>query len=204
MARWQAKGPVVEDEAALDDYMHHVAGLVGYLLTDLFSIHFAGIAKRRHLLMPLSREFGLALQCVNILRGLRKDFERGWIFVPRSFCAAHDLVCADLFRRSAQGAAMGVISDLIAKAERHLMDGLAYVRLLPRRLHSVRLACMWPLLFAARTISAMRGNSDVVTGEVKISRSAVKRIVGTTTAFGWSNAWLDRYTRRLLAASNAE
>ncbi|MFW5788710.1 MAG: squalene/phytoene synthase family protein, partial [Spirochaetota bacterium] len=28
MARWQAKGPVVEDEADLDDYMHHVAGLV--------------------------------------------------------------------------------------------------------------------------------------------------------------------------------
>lgn len=204
MARWQARGPRVEDEADLDDYMHHVAGVVGYLVTDLFSIHFEGVAGRRHLLMPLAREFGLALQCVNILRGLRKDYERGWIFVPRSFCAAYDLLAADLFRRSEQSRAMRVVADLVAKAERHLKAGLAYVRLLPRRLHSVRLACMWPLLFAARTIAATRDNPEILTGEVKISRRTVKRIVSTTTLLGWSNAWLSGYTHHLLSARGTE
>lgn len=204
MARWQAKGPEVENEAELDDYMHHVAGLVGYLMTDLFSIHFESVAGRRHLLMPLAREFGLALQCVNILRGLRKDYERGWIFVPRSFCAAYDLLTTDLFRRSEQCRAMRVVADLVAKAERHLRAGLSYVRLLPRRLHSVRLACMWPLLFAARTIAATRDNPEVLTGEVKISRTTVKRIVGTSTLLGWSNAWLSGYTNHLLTARSNE
>jgi len=204
MARWQAKGPVVEDEADLDDYMHHVAGLVGYLVTDLFSLHFESVAGRRHLLMPLAREFGLALQCVNILRGLRKDYERGWIFVPRSFCATHDLLCTDLFRRSERCRSMRVVADLVEKAERHLKAGLAYVRLLPRRLHRVRLACMWPLLFAARTLAVTRDNPQVLTGEVKISRRTVKRIVGTTTLLGWSNAWLSGYTRHLLAAQDPQ
>lgn len=204
MARWQARGPVVEDEADMDDYMHHVAGLVGYLVTDLFSIHFASVAGRRDLLMPLAREFGLALQCVNILRGLRKDYDRGWIFVPRSFCAAYGLLTTDLFRRSEQCRAMRVVADLVAKAERHLKAGLAYVRLLPRRLHSVRLACMWPLLFAARTIAATRDNPGVLTGEVKITRRTVKRIVGTSTLLGWSNAWLSGYTNHLLTARSNE
>src|SRR5690348_10356842 len=33
MARWVERGPQVNDEADLDDYMFEVAGRVGYLLT---------------------------------------------------------------------------------------------------------------------------------------------------------------------------
>lgn len=80
MARWQAHGPTVEDEAALDDYMHEVAGRVGYLVTDLFALYSPAVAAQRESLMPLSRECGLALQTVNIIRGIRKDYERGWVF----------------------------------------------------------------------------------------------------------------------------
>jgi farnesyl-diphosphate farnesyltransferase len=37
MARWQEQGPIVQTEAELDDYMHQVAGIVGYLITDVFA-----------------------------------------------------------------------------------------------------------------------------------------------------------------------
>src|SRR5512134_731705 len=37
MARWVARGPRVGNEADMDDYMHEVAGRVGYLLTHLFA-----------------------------------------------------------------------------------------------------------------------------------------------------------------------
>lgn len=198
MARWQERGPTVETEADLDDYMHHVAGVVGYLVTDLLAIEYASVDGRRAALMPLAREFGLALQCVNIIRGLRKDHERGWIYVPRALCAAYGLLKTDLFHRSEQTRAMRVVGELIRKAERHLRAGLAYVRMLPRRLHRVRLACAWPLLFAARTLAVSRDNPRVLHGEVKISRATVKRIVKNTTLFGWSNAWLSGYTDRLL------
>ena len=200
MARWQAKGPRVENEQELDDYMHQVAGLVGYLVTDLFAIHYPAV-RRRHLeLMPLAREFGLALQTVNVLRGLRKDYERGWVFVPQTFVAAHGLIASDLFRASEQRRAMAVVGDLIGKAERHIQFGLAYVRLIPRRLHQLRLACIWPLLFAAKTIAISRENPAVLNGEVKISRATVKQIVRDTTVCGWSNAWIQRYANRLLTA----
>ena len=35
--------------------------------------------------MQIGREFGLALQTVNVIRGLHADWRRGWVYVPRSF-----------------------------------------------------------------------------------------------------------------------
>ena len=55
MARWVARGPVVEDEADMDDYMHEVAGRVGYLLTHLFAWYSYYIRLHRDALMPLAR-----------------------------------------------------------------------------------------------------------------------------------------------------
>ena len=77
MARWVERGPQVMDEADMDDYMFEVAGRVGYLLTHLFAWYSIAIRNKKDKLLPLSREFGLALQTVNVIRDLRKDYERG-------------------------------------------------------------------------------------------------------------------------------
>lgn len=200
MAARQLKGPQVADESELDSYMHDVAGVVGYLVTDLFALHFRAVAERQHLLMPLAREFGLALQAVNILRGLRKDYERGWVFVPQTLCASYGLHFTDLFRHAHEATAMRVVHDLATKAEGHLRSGLRYVQLIPRHLHRVRLACLWPLLFAAATLGVTRNNPAVLHGEAKISRALIARIVRQTTLLGWSNAWISGMTERLLTA----
>ena len=57
------------------------------LNTELFAWYSRSIRRRMSRLIPLARECGLALQTVNVVRGLRDDYERGWIFVPESFCA---------------------------------------------------------------------------------------------------------------------
>lgn len=57
---------------------------------------------------------------------------------------------------------------------------------------------MWPLMFAARTLSVSRGNPEVLCGEAKIGRRAVMRIVRHTIAMGWSDRWVRRYYHRLL------
>src|SRR5690606_20982894 len=62
MARWVRRGPDFPDEAALDDYMHEVAGRVGWLLTVLFAETVPEVAARRDRMRDLGREFGLALQ----------------------------------------------------------------------------------------------------------------------------------------------
>jgi farnesyl-diphosphate farnesyltransferase len=193
MARWQEHGPYVADEAEMDDYMHEVAGRVGYLITDLFAWHSPRIRERRAELMPLAREYGLALQTVNVIRGLRKDYERGWVFVPVTFYERAGLTRDGLFDPANLDASMEVVRMLADKAAGHLQHGVGYVQAFPRRQHYIRLACMWPLLFAARTLAISVENVDVLHDEAKMGRDQVRRIVRDTTLFGWSNHWLNRY-----------
>lgn len=197
MARWQDHGPYVEDEAALDDYMHQVAGRVGYLLTDVFSWYSPFIRERRSTLMPLSRECGLALQTVNIIRGMRKDYERGWVFVPQSYYEPLGLTRDSLFDPRNTDRSLQVVERLAQKAERHLWGGLSYVMTLPRRFHRIRLACMWPVYFAVGTLAVSRNNADVLLNEAKLSRDKVFQILAHTRLFGWSNHWLRFYYRHL-------
>ncbi len=198
MARWQEHGPFVRDEAEMDDYMHEVAGRVGWLLTDLFSQDCPAMARSRGRLMELGREFGLALQTVNIIRGMQRDFQRGWIFVPESFCRHAGLDSVQLFDPSHEAAALQVVGMLAAKARRHLDNGMAYIRLLPRGERSLRLFCIWPLLFAARTLAVSCGNPAVLRSEAKMTRPEVARIVAMSKLLWWSNGLLEGYYKILL------
>ena len=197
MARWQEHGPEVHNEEDMDDYMHQVAGRVGYLLTDLFAWYSPVIMERKAKLLPLARHFGLALQTVNIMRGLRKDYDRGWVYVPRTFYEPLGLTRDSLFAPENTAQIIQVIDRLANKAETHLQFGLNYIMNFPKRLHGIRLACMWPLLFAVRTLAVSRNNINVVLTEAKITRAEVKKIMRETTLFGWSNDWLINYYRRL-------
>ena len=200
MARWAARGPDFADEADLDDYMHEVAGRVGYLLTDLFADASPRVRNRRGSLMELGREFGLALQTVNVIRGLSSDRDRGWIFVPRSFLP-EGLEPAELFQPEHREAALAALAALVSKAERHFESAQAYVTALPRSHIRIRLFCLLPLFFGLRTLALSRGNPAVLTDEVKITRHDVKSITRHSSAFGMSNQWIRWYSGRLLESA---
>ena len=197
MARWQAHGPFVEDETAMDDYMHQVAGLVGYLLTEIFAWYSPRVKKRIDQLMPLAREYGLALQTVNIIRGIRKDYERGWVYVPQSLYEHYGLTREGLFAPENVDKAMLVINNLAEKASSHLMKGISYIMAFPRHQHRIRLACMWPLFFAIKTLAVSKNNVNVIVSEAKLTREQVMKIIRDTSWFGWSNHWLNRYYEQL-------
>jgi len=197
MARWVKRGPQVNDEADLDDYMFEVAGRVGYLLTHLFAWYSFTIRNRKDTLLPLAREFGLALQTVNVIRGLRKDYERGWVFVPKKFLAQANLTSYELFQPEYRTEAIQVLDMLADKAERHLRAALTCVKTLPPWQHRIRLACIFPLMFAIRTLAISRRNAQVFENEAKISRDEIKQIVTDSTLWGWSNFWLDSYYQKL-------
>jgi farnesyl-diphosphate farnesyltransferase len=200
MARWVGRGPVFLDETDLDDYMHEVAGRVGYLSTEIFAWYYPSIRPHLDRLMPMAHETGLGLQTVNIIRGMRKDYERGWVYIPNSFCALCNIKPENLFDPAYQTQALQVVDLLAKKAQRHLETAVEYIRCLPPWLHHLRLACIWPLLFAARTLSVSRRNIAVLLGEVKITRDDVKQIIFDTTLLGWSNIWVANYYHKLQQA----
>lgn len=197
MARWTRSGPNVNDEADLDDYMFEVAGRVGYLVTQLFAWYSLTIRRRLNEILPLAREFGLGLQTVNVIRGLREDFNRGWVYVPRKFMALIGISSEELFDPAHRQEALKVLDLLTDKAERHLRNALTYVKALPWWEHGIRLGCIFPLMFAIRTLAVSRRNAQVFESEAKITREDVKQIVFDSTMWGWSNLWLDQYYEKL-------
>lgn len=199
MAYWVERGPQITDEQDMDNYMHEVAGRVGYLVTKLFAIYSRSVKSRIDQLLPLARECGLALQTVNVIRGLKKDYERGWIYVPESYCSAVEISREDLFDPRYERQALQVVDMLVTKADGHLKSAREYYRVLPPWKHAIRLSCLYPLLFAIRTLAISRKNHQVLLGEAKMSREEVKKIVRDSTIWGWSNAWVDSYITRLEA-----
>ena len=197
MARWTQIGPNVADEKEMDDYMFEVAGRVGYLVTQLFAWYSFSIRRKEQEIMPLAREFGLGLQTVNVIRGLREDFERGWVYVPKIFLSEMGLTKEQLFDVANRERALQVLDMLTNKAERHLREALKYVKSLPWWQHGIRLGCIFPLMFAIRTLAVCRCNAQVFESEAKITRDDVKRIVLDATLWGWSNVWLEKYYQEL-------
>src|SRR5262245_51410979 len=123
MARWALRGPDLAEEEDLDDYMHEVAGRVGWLLTEPLALDAPAVAGARDEMMALGREFGLGLQTVNVIRGLHSDRERGWVYVPRSFSGSGR--AESTFDDPA--AQVRVLALLVAKAERHLDSAQRYI-----------------------------------------------------------------------------
>lgn len=199
MARWVKRGPDIANEDDLDDYMHEVAGRVGWLLTDLFALDVPGVSQASQGMRELGREFGLGLQTVNVIRGLHVDWRRGWVYVPRTFLGEADLDPSTMFDDDDEATAgkAQALHRLVAKAERHLAAAGRYIERLPRRKHGIRLFCQLPYFFALRTLALSRGNTRVFRGEVKINRKEVARITGTTRLLGWSNRWFRWYAARL-------
>ncbi|MCC7119166.1 MAG: squalene/phytoene synthase family protein [Anaerolineales bacterium] len=199
MARWTKIGPNLNDEADLDDYMFEVAGRVGYLMTQLFAWYSLFIRRKQNEIMPLAREFGLGLQTVNVIRGMREDFNRGWVYVPKKFLSATGISSEQMFQPEHRQEALKVLDLMTDKAERHLREALKYVKSLPWWLHGIRLGCIYPLMFAIRTLAVSRRNAEVFESEAKITRDEVKKIVFDSTMWGWSNLWLDKYSNELRA-----
>jgi farnesyl-diphosphate farnesyltransferase len=200
MARWVRRGPVFETETDLDDYMHEVAGRVGYLITGLFSLASPRVRSMEREMMSLGREFGLALQTVNVVRGIPSDVERGWFFIPREFLPDTIRSGESFLAEENRELAVSVVDRLLDKAATHFEAAEEYIRLLPRVRGRLRFFCLLPYFFGVRTLALSQGNPDVLLSEVKLSRTEVRSIAKRSAILGWSNAWISRYARSMTEA----
>jgi farnesyl-diphosphate farnesyltransferase len=206
-ARENASGLIatVED---LDSYCYYVAGTVGNMLCDLFTLQSPLIGKRRaKALKSLSVSFGLGLQLTNILKDVQEDRERNVSFIPQTLLAEEGLSQADFLAPQGREGAARILDRLIEKARRHLEDALEYTCLLPRLEPRLRLFCLWPLFMAAETL-ALLGRDQTARREgplwgpgikLKISRGQVSRILRRTSFACWSNSWIRSMFRETMA-----
>ena len=178
----------------LDSYCYYVAGVVGEMLTELFSCHSPAVAAQRNALQELSTSFAEGLQLTNIIKDFWEDRSRGACWFPRDLFARHGVELAEVSPQSSDARFQAGVRELVAVAHGHLRNALAYALLLPPRETGIRLFCLWAIGLAVLTLRRIDARLDYTSGaQVKVSHSAVLLTRLCTTAAVRN----DRLLRRL-------
>ncbi len=163
------------------EYCYYVAGTVGYMLTDLWREHAPSIGARTYeVLRERAREFGEALQTVNILKDVAQDAEHeNSIYIPEHALRAQGSSHATILTAELRQANHVVIREMIEQAWTNLAHALEYLLLIPRRALPIRLFCALPLLLAHATLRELASSTAMLTpgGHVKITRREVKALL---------------------------
>jgi farnesyl-diphosphate farnesyltransferase len=169
----------LQTAAELDDYTYRVAGCVGEFWTKICRAHLFPDAKldEKQFIADGIR-FGKGLQLVNILRDLPADLKNGRCYLPQDKLAEINLSPDDLLNPAHEKKLRPLYNCHLDLAESHLRAGWNYTNTLPFSQFRVRLACAWPVLIGAKTISRLRdGNILDPQRRIKISRGEVRGII---------------------------
>lgn len=149
----------LKDLAEFEKYCYVVAGVVGELLTTIFSQYSTQFAKQIEGHETLAIDFGQALQMTNILKDSPEDRARGVSWIP-----------ADMTQAS-----------LLAIAYEKLQNSLTYILLIPKNEKGMRQFCFLAFGLAVMTLEKIvareQFNKPVA---VKLSRNAVWWFYGFT------------------------
>ena len=142
----------LQDLQEFEKYCYVVAGVVGELLTTVFSNHSTAFSKNFQGKEQLAIAFGQALQMTNILKDSPEDKARGVSWKP-----------ADMNQ-----------ADLLQIAYEKLQDSLQYILLIPKQDSGIRRFCFLAFGLAVMTLSKIAQRTEFNhQNEVKLSRKTV-------------------------------
>ena len=142
----------LKDLAEFEQYCYVVAGVVGELLTTIFSHHSSAFKNNMLGHETLAIAFGQALQMTNILKDSPDDKARGVSWKP-----------------------IGISHEaLLRLAYQKLQDSLNYILLIPKQEKGMRRFCFLAFGLAVMTLSKIADRKEFNNkDEVKLSRSTV-------------------------------
>lgn len=191
--------------ADLDQYIYYVAGCVGEFWTRLTHAHVPALAHwDTGRMAPIGVRFGKGLQLTNVLKDLSRDLQRGRCYVPQALLQEQGLAPEDLLKPDNLPAFRPALRKLVTLALDHLDQGWLYTLAIPRREVRLRLACMWPILFAVHTLQRVAISPRLLDPAitVKISKGQVYRILALTILTGAcgfvASAYFSRTRKRVL------
>jgi farnesyl-diphosphate farnesyltransferase len=148
----------LKDLKEFEEYCYVVAGVVGELLTTIFSNHSPEFAKQIKNHEDLAIAFGQALQMTNILKDSPEDNARGVSWKPANISQ----------------------KELLCLAHQKLEDSLLYIQLIPKKDIGMRQFCFLAFGLAAMTLSKIANKQFTQQDEVKLSRKTVMAFYGFT------------------------
>ncbi|WP_293597223.1 MULTISPECIES: squalene/phytoene synthase family protein [unclassified Polynucleobacter] len=142
----------LKDLAELEEYCYVVAGVVGELLTTVFSNYSSGFAKQIEGYEQLAIDFGQALQMTNILKDSPEDRARGVSWKPAAMTQ----------------------TALLQIAYAKLQDSMRYILLIPQNEVGMRRFCFLAFGLAVMTLEKIATRREFSNkSEVKLSRNTV-------------------------------
>jgi farnesyl-diphosphate farnesyltransferase len=186
--------------ADLDRYIYFVAGCVGEFWTEMMHAHLPSVANWQVKEMAtVGVRFGKGLQLTNVLKDVGRDLRRGRCYIPGSLLHEAGLKPSDLLNPDNRPAFQPILNRLIAVARDHLDQGWLYTMAIPRRELRLRLACMWPILFAGETLRLVAASPDLLAPSVnvKMSKRRVYAIMALTMLTGGCGYVATAYWGRL-------
>jgi len=199
----------IETFADQNNYSYYVAGVIGYLFTDL--LHYNGIItdELRRKLRKYARQFGLALQKVNILRDIAHDIRENRRYWPQKLIAKYNLSYESLCLKENREAAMKVLAKQVENARAYLESAMKYVLLLPKKALRVRMFCLIPLFMAIESyVKCAQCDIFDPAQKVKITKEQVQDIVAKSGLWGTSNerlaAWFSKSMAKVASGSGFE
>ncbi|MFA6214428.1 MAG: squalene/phytoene synthase family protein [Candidatus Micrarchaeia archaeon] len=193
MCEFQEKG--IETFADQDRYSYYVAGIIGHLFNDLLEFNRIITSALKRQLSKYARQFGLALQKVNILRDIADDISAHRYYWPKRLLAKYGLDYQSICSSENREKALAVLQEQIKDARGYIDAAMQYIMLLPKNALQVRMFCLIPLFMAIESYVKCVGNADVfVSGKkVKISREQVGDIVAKSGMWGSDNQRLAQW-----------
>ena len=171
--------------AEFEEYCYVVAGVVGELLTTIFSNHSQAFAKNIEGHQELAIAFGQALQMTNILKDSPEDKARGVSWKPANMSQ----------------------TALLAIAYEKLQDSMNYILLIPKTDLGMRRFCFLAFGLAVMTLAKIAKREKFnCKDEVKLSRKSVMAFYAFTKVAVTSNllmkAFFQVYAKPLRIAAS--
>ncbi|HEV8409846.1 MAG TPA: phytoene/squalene synthase family protein [Gemmatimonadaceae bacterium] len=174
------RGIRIQTVAEYREYCYYVAGTVGCMLTELWYEHAPSVGKPEFTkLWTKCRQFGEALQTVNILKDIAWDAEHeNAIYIPQTSLQEHGSSHQTLLDAAHLEGNHAAVASFIALAWTDLDDALEYILMVPRRAVAIRAFCILPLLFAYATLRDLSASRAMLSrgGSVKITRVEVRSL----------------------------
>ena len=182
----------LETDTELEEYTYYVAGCVGEFWTKMCLAHLLRGEEVEELsLLADGIRFGKGLQLVNILRDLPRDLRQGRCYIPAGRLAELGLLPKDLLDPETIERFRPLYHLYLQEAAEQLTAGWAYTNALPPTEARIRLACAWPVLIGARTLSLLRTRNVLDDRQrIKVPRSGVRAIIfHSLLAYPFPSAW---------------
>lgn len=162
----------LKDLAEFEQYCYVVAGVVGELLTSIFSNHSSAFERALRGHENLAIAFGQALQMTNILKDSPEDKARGVCWKPVNVSQ----------------------TELLKIAYQKLQDSLDYISLIPKQELGMRRFCFLAFGLAVMTLAKIAKRNEFNSkDEVKLSKSTVMKFYAFTKVAVKSNTLMKAF-----------